>query len=147
MWPRTGSSSKLWLLVFWVIAVFVTVNVLRSRSLLRSQIITTEEMLSERETLDDIANATLGVCHPSTLMMRRSSHRSQFQGIFVLNLRSRSDRRDGMALAAAYTGLDIEYVDGVSSVDHKSLPPGAAERGLNPGSLFAWRAHIDVLRL
>lgn len=52
-----------------------------------------------------------------------------------------------MALAAAYTGLSIQYVDGVTSLDDKSLPPDATERSLDRGNLFAWRAHMDALRL
>jgi hypothetical protein len=51
-----------------------------------------------------------------------------------------------MSLAAALTGLSIEYVDGVTSVDNKTLPPGGVERGLNKGSIFGWRAHTNVLR-
>jgi hypothetical protein len=52
-----------------------------------------------------------------------------------------------MSLAAALTGLSIEYVDGVTSVDNKTLPPGGLERGLNEGSIFGWRAHMNVLRM
>ncbi|KAL1616924.1 hypothetical protein SLS54_008129 [Diplodia seriata] len=52
-----------------------------------------------------------------------------------------------MSLAAALTGLDIEYVDGVTEVDEKALPPGAEETNLAKGSLYAWRAHMNVLRM
>lgn len=52
-----------------------------------------------------------------------------------------------MSLAAALTDLEIEYVDGVSEVDKKSLPPGAKETNLAKGSLYAWRAHMNVLRM
>jgi hypothetical protein len=52
-----------------------------------------------------------------------------------------------MSLAAAYSGLDIEYVDGVTSIDNKTLPPGGVERGLNVGSIYSWRAHMNVLRM
>lgn len=52
-----------------------------------------------------------------------------------------------MSLAAAYTGLDIEYIDGVTAVENKTLPPGGVERGLNVGSIYAWRAHMNVMRL
>ena len=51
-----------------------------------------------------------------------------------------------MALAAAYTGLEIEYVDGVTGVESKTLPPGGLERGPNAGSIRAWRAHMNVMR-
>jgi len=52
-----------------------------------------------------------------------------------------------MSLAAALTGISIEYVDGVTSVDNVTLPPGGIERGLNEGSIFGWRAHMNVLRM
>jgi hypothetical protein len=52
-----------------------------------------------------------------------------------------------MALAAALTGLDVEYVDGVTAVENKTLPPGGTERQLNRGSIYSWRAHMNVLRL
>jgi hypothetical protein len=41
---------------------------------------------------------------------------AQFQKIFVINLPSRTDHRDSMALASAFTDLQIEYVDGVTEV-------------------------------
>lgn len=71
---------------------------------------------------------------------------SQFQKIFVIGLASRTDRRDSMSLAAAYTGLDIEYVDGVTAFDDKALPPKDEGITVNEKSLFAWRAHMNVLR-
>jgi hypothetical protein len=52
-----------------------------------------------------------------------------------------------MSLAAALTGLSIEYVDGVTSVDNKTLPPGGLERGLNEESVFGWRTLLNVLRM
>lgn len=52
-----------------------------------------------------------------------------------------------MSLAAAFSGLQVEYIDGVSGVDNKTLPPGGVERGIDEGSLFAWRAHMNALRL
>lgn len=52
-----------------------------------------------------------------------------------------------MSLAAAFSGLNIEYVDGVTSVENKTLPPGGMDRGLNAGSIYGWRAHMNVLRL
>lgn len=52
-----------------------------------------------------------------------------------------------MSLATAYTGLEVEYLNGVTAVENKTLPPGGIERGLNPGSVYAWRAHMNALRL
>ena len=50
-----------------------------------------------------------------------------------------------MSLAAAYIGLDIEYIDGVAALSDKALPPGQAQREakeMNEGTIFAWRAHM-----
>ena len=52
-----------------------------------------------------------------------------------------------MSLAAAYTGLEIEYVDGVTQFENKTLPPGGLVGGFNAGSIQAWRAHMNVMRL
>ena len=52
-----------------------------------------------------------------------------------------------MSLAAAYTGLEIEYVDGVTEFENKTLPPGGLVGGFNAGSIQAWRAHMNVMRL
>jgi len=79
--------------------------------------------------------------------MRLRTNNSQFQKIFVIGLPSRTDRRDSMSLAAAYTGLDIEYIDGVTAVENKTLPPGGLDGGFNAGSIQAWRAHMNAMRL
>ena len=51
-----------------------------------------------------------------------------------------------MSLAAAFTGLQIDYIDGVTDVDERTLPPGGKDLNLNVGSLRAWRAHLNVIR-
>lgn len=54
-----------------------------------------------------------------------------------------------MSLAAAYSGLEIEYIDGVDALSNKALPPGQAQRvekAMNNGTIFAWRAHMNALR-
>jgi hypothetical protein len=54
-----------------------------------------------------------------------------------------------MSLAAACSGLDIEYIDGVTDVSDKALPPGEeprVEKGLGNGTIYAWRAHMNALR-
>ncbi|KAF2206424.1 glycosyltransferase family 25 protein [Cercospora zeae-maydis SCOH1-5] len=81
------------------------------------------------DLLDDIANATLG-----------------FQSIFVINLASRTDRKDAGTLAAALTGLDVEFVQAVRTVDEKAQPPGWREAKLNGGGAGAWRSHMNVIR-
>jgi len=54
-----------------------------------------------------------------------------------------------MSLAAAYSGLEIEYIDGVTAVSSKALPAGEAQRAekdMNEGTIYAWRAHMNALR-
>jgi hypothetical protein len=51
-----------------------------------------------------------------------------------------------MSLAAALTDLQVEYTDGVTEVDKKTLPPKKPEMYLDAGNLGAWRAHMNVLR-
>ncbi|KAK1074876.1 hypothetical protein LTR74_000720 [Friedmanniomyces endolithicus] len=80
-------------------------------------------------SLQNIQNATLG-----------------FQHIFAINLPSRTDHRDQFSLAAHFTGLRVEYVDGVTEVDERGLPPGGEEIK-SKGVRGSWRAHMNVLRM
>jgi hypothetical protein len=99
----------------------------------------------KHDLLEDISNATLGVSYGFLLRLPPLRIDSfQFQKMFVIGLPSRTDRRDSMSLAAAYTGLEIEYVDGVTDVENKTLPPGGLEGGPNAGSIRAWRAHMNL---
>ncbi|GIZ40252.1 hypothetical protein CKM354_000360000 [Cercospora kikuchii] len=86
---------------------------------------------NQAASLNDVLNQTLG-----------------FQKIFVINLPSRTDHRDSMSLAAALTpgGLRLDYVDGVTNVSRKALPPGGDNPKHKSGMIGAWRAHINVLR-
>ena len=52
-----------------------------------------------------------------------------------------------MSLAAALTDLRIDYVDGVSEVDNRTLPPGGKEVNLDSGGLGNWRAHMNIARM
>ena len=47
---------------------------------------------------------------------------TKFEKVFVINMPYRADKRDAWALATLYTGLDIEYIDGV---DGKDIPAKA----------------------
>nr|POE72053.1 hypothetical protein CFP56_11929 [Quercus suber] len=80
----------------------------------------------QHDLLDDVANATLGK-------------------IFIINLASRTDRRDAASLAARFTGLEVEFIDAVTKIDAKAWPPGAKEANLNAGSAGAWRSHMNVI--
>lgn len=82
---------------------------------------------SKDDNLADISNSTLG-----------------FQKIFVISLPSRTDHRDATSLAAALTGLEFEFVDGVTDVSRRALPPGGENLGLSDGALGNWRAHMNV---
>ncbi|KAM0714111.1 hypothetical protein Q7P37_011075 [Cladosporium fusiforme] len=87
-----------------------------------------DKLSAGHDLLQDVSNSTLG-----------------FQKIFVVGLASRTDRRDSMTLAAAYSGLDIEYVDGVTAISDKATPPGWATTKQKNGTLYAWRSHMNVL--
>lgn len=52
-----------------------------------------------------------------------------------------------MSLAAALTDLRIDYIDGVTEVDNRTLPPGGREVKLGSGGLGNWRAHMNVARM
>ena len=111
---------------------------------------------SVRESsLQHVSNRTLGVStnyfHSTVAGSRHHIDRpltsTQFQKIFVINLPSRTDHRDSMSLAAALTDLQIDYVDGVTEVDNKTLPPGGKEVNLHSGALGNWRAHMNIARM
>ncbi|KAF2274751.1 uncharacterized protein EI97DRAFT_495222 [Westerdykella ornata] len=77
-----------------------------------------------------IGNATLG-----------------FEKIFVVNAPWRTDRRDSISLAASYSGMSLEWIDGVQAEDirEKAYPPGN-HRQLSDGLKGSWRAHMNALR-
>jgi hypothetical protein len=54
-----------------------------------------------------------------------------------------------MSLAAAVTpgGLELDYVDGVTEIDEKALPPILpSENEVQDGEKRAWRAHMNAIR-
>lgn len=73
----------------------------------------------------------------------------QFEKIFVIGRPSRTDRRDGMVLAAALSNLEIEFIDGVEGKDvpDKALLNSQAElKRLADPVIGAWRAHMNVIQ-
>jgi hypothetical protein len=73
----------------------------------------------------------------------------KFQGIFVVSLPHRTDRRDAMTLAGAVTGLKLSWVDGVKGVDVEDISLPESERSPNRkwlGSKGSWRAHMNALQ-
>ena len=107
-----------------------------------------------RNLLEDIFNQTLGVSTTHVSISRSPSHKDhrplmsiQFQKIFVINLPARTDHRDSTSLAAALTDLRIDYIDGVTDVDNRTLPPGGKEANFASGVLGNWRAHMNIARM
>ncbi|KAI6363537.1 hypothetical protein MCOR25_005894 [Pyricularia grisea] len=78
-----------------------------------------------------ISNATLG-----------------FQKILVINLPSRTDRRDAISLAAALTNFTVAYMPGIdgSEVQERVLPTDSRDKHIRKGNIGSWRAHINALR-
>lgn len=74
----------------------------------------------------------------------------QFEKVYVVSMPTRSDRRDSLTLAAAATGMRIEFIDGMHGEDviDKALPPNNQEHraGLNEGTIGAWRSHANLLQ-
>lgn len=64
----------------------------------------------------------------------------------MINLPYRTDHRDAMVLAVAFTSLQVEYVDGVTKVEEKVLP-GGSDTMLEQAHLGNWRAHMNVARM
>ncbi|KYK55025.1 hypothetical protein DCS_06986 [Drechmeria coniospora] len=84
-----------------------------------------------RGLLDSVHNSTLG-----------------FEKVFVVGLPSRSDRRDGMALTAALSDVQIEFMDGVlgSNVNIKAVPKHKTLDHIKDAELGSWRGHINAIR-
>jgi hypothetical protein len=73
-----------------------------------------------------------------------------FGKIYVLNLETREDRHDEMALIAAASGLELTYVAGVNSkaLEKQSLPDvyGTPQVILEPAHLACYRGHANIWR-
>ncbi|AEO67124.1 glycosyltransferase family 25 protein [Thermothielavioides terrestris NRRL 8126] len=82
--------------------------------------------------MGDICNSTLG-----------------FEKIFIIGLPSRSDRRDGIVLQAALSGIQVEFIDGVlgKDVPDKAIPMASPDsKRLDDGAIGCWRAHMNAVR-
>jgi hypothetical protein len=51
-----------------------------------------------------------------------------------------------MSLAAHFSDIETEYVDGVTEVVEKAIPPGGIEAKLDQSRLGNWRSHMNILR-
>lgn len=66
----------------------------------------------------------------------------------MVGLPDRSDRRDGMALQAAVSDIEIEFIDGIRGpqIPDKAVPiPKDHDRPPDP-VLGAWRGHMNAIR-
>ncbi|KAI4924555.1 hypothetical protein J4E85_007671 [Alternaria conjuncta] len=72
----------------------------------------------------------------------------KFEKILVLNLPSRTDRRDAMSLAAAISNIKLEFVEGVTgeSIKNKAYPLPEENRKLSAGIRGSWRTHMNALQ-
>jgi hypothetical protein len=52
-----------------------------------------------------------------------------------------------MALAASYSRLKFDWVDGIAAdtIQETAYPPGK-HRTISPGNLGSWRAHMNAMR-
>ncbi|TVY47724.1 hypothetical protein LOCC1_G002397 [Lachnellula occidentalis] len=69
-----------------------------------------------------------------------------FEKIFVISLPSRTDRRDGLALAAAVSNIKIDFIDGVKGdeVPDKAIPK--FKNRVKDGEIGCWRAHMNAIQ-
>jgi len=100
--------------------------------------------------LSHLWNSTLGVSLPSEKeICKPQADKSQFQRIFAINMPSRTDRRDAISLAAAVSGMDVDFIEGVGgdSIPEAALPPvGSSESvKLSKGIKGSWRSHMNAL--
>lgn len=81
----------------------------------------------------------------STLLTRGVS---KFGKILVVGMPSRTDRRDGIALGAALSNMEIEFIDSTdgTAVPDKALPTMGDHGRLPNPVIGSWRGHMDALR-
>ncbi|EFR03130.1 hypothetical protein MGYG_06124 [Nannizzia gypsea CBS 118893] len=83
------------------------------------------------DILNNVSNSTLG-----------------FERIYVVNLPSRTDRRDALVLMAALSGIKLHWIDGImgETVLDRALPPPASHKTMKNANIGSWRAHINALQ-
>ena len=63
-----------------------------------------------------------------------------------MSLPDRTDRRDGLILAAAVSNITFDFIDGVDGNDIAAAALPSGVRGnLSPSTVGSWRAHINAL--
>lgn len=65
-----------------------------------------------------------------------------------MGLPSRTDRRDSMALAAALSNIEIEFIDGLlgETVPDKAIPAGPEYNRLPEPVIGSWRGHMNAMQ-
>ncbi|KAJ1972527.1 hypothetical protein H4R35_004627, partial [Dimargaris xerosporica] len=65
--------------------------------------------------------------------------------VYIINLKSRTDRRDLMSILMQYAGLDVEFFPGTTP-DTLGFVPGKEQRpeSLSGAQLACWRSHMNV---
>ncbi|EGE07779.1 LPS glycosyltransferase [Trichophyton equinum CBS 127.97] len=95
-----------------------------------SRIVGSYTRQKDGDILNNVFNATLG-----------------FERIYVVNLPSRTDRRDALVLMAAVSGIKLHWVDGImgDTVVDKALPPPATHK-FRSANIGSWRGHLNALQ-
>ncbi|KAF1999377.1 glycosyltransferase family 25 protein [Amniculicola lignicola CBS 123094] len=90
-----------------------------------------EKEVGRRDLAEDVKNGTLG-----------------FQEIFVVNLPKRTDRKDAMTLAAAYTEIKLSWIYGLpgDQIPDVTLPLSQNQTPPSPASKGSWRAHLNAIQ-
>jgi len=110
---------------------------------------------SDSNIVNDVFNTTLGVSYllfspvsPRLAFRTDLSRTAQFEKIFVVGLRARTDRRDGMVLSAALSNMNIEFVDGVrgETVLDKAIPSLEGHSRMADPVTGCWRAHMNAIQ-
>ncbi|KAI1747979.1 hypothetical protein F4782DRAFT_519146 [Xylaria castorea] len=92
------------------------------------------------------ASTQVGIHHSSRHDIYNSS--LGFEKIFVVSLPSRTDRRDGISLAAALSNIEFEFIDGVdgSTIPDNALPQTPAHGRPSDPTVGAWRGHLNAIQ-
>ncbi|KAF2020548.1 glycosyltransferase family 25 protein [Aaosphaeria arxii CBS 175.79] len=125
------SHGRIWLVG--VVCLFLVLLVLKYQFIPspRDGYSFTRQYIHSKQTLQDgIANDTLG-----------------FEKIFAINAPWRTDRKDSISLAASYSGISLDWIDGVRAEDIllKAYPPGN-HQDMSEGNRGSWRAHMNAIR-
>ncbi|KAJ5217945.1 uncharacterized protein N7498_000044 [Penicillium cinerascens] len=71
----------------------------------------------------------------------------QFEHVYAIGFKGRTDKRDFLTLAASVTGFKVEWIEGVKpgGLLQKAMPNGVNLEDTEPSIIAAWRAHMNAL--